>query len=92
MKNHCKSFRQCDWGGVAFNVSIFCFLSMQGKQKQGKRTETFTKFCGVEQGTLLCTDVAARGLDIKNVDWIVQYDPPDDPKVRMIHFGFLDAF
>jgi len=25
--------------------------------------------------------VAARGLDIPDVDWIVQYDPPDDPKV-----------
>jgi hypothetical protein len=25
--------------------------------------------------------VAARGLDIPRVDWIVQYDPPDDPKV-----------
>lgn len=29
----------------------------------------------------MCTDVAARGLDIPEVDWIVQYDPPDDPKV-----------
>lgn len=24
--------------------------------------------------------MAARGLDIPAVDWIVQYDPPDDPK------------
>lgn len=60
---------------------------IHGKQKQGKRTETFTKFCGVEQGTLLCTDVAARGLDIKNVDWIVQYDPPDDPKEYIHRVG-----
>jgi ATP-dependent RNA helicase DDX18/HAS1 len=28
----------------------------------------------------LCTDVAQRGLDFPNVDWIVQYDPPDDPE------------
>ena len=56
---------------------------VQGKQKQTKRTTTFFQFCNVETGTLLCTDVAARGLDIPEVDWIVQYDPPDDPKVCM---------
>ena len=27
-------------------------------------------------GVLLCTDVAARGLDLPAVDWIVQYNPP----------------
>lgn len=28
----------------------------------------------------MCTDVAARGLDIPSVHWIVQFDPPDDPR------------
>lgn len=28
----------------------------------------------------MCTDVAARGLDIPDVDWVVQIDPPQDPK------------
>ena len=56
-------------------------LYVQGKQKQAKRTMTFLQFCEAKHGILLCTDVAARGLDIKNVDWIIQYDPPDDPKV-----------
>ncbi len=27
--------------------------------------------------------MAARGLDIPEVDWIVQFDPPDDPKVKI---------
>ncbi|KAI0034922.1 DEAD-domain-containing protein [Vararia minispora EC-137] len=55
-------------------------LDLHGKQKQQKRTNTFFEFCNAESGILLCTDVAARGLDIPRVDWIVQFDPPDDPR------------
>ncbi|KAJ3480268.1 hypothetical protein NLI96_g8474 [Meripilus lineatus] len=55
-------------------------LDLHGKQKQQKRTTTFFEFCNAPSGTLLCTDVAARGLDIPKVDWIIQYDPPDDPR------------
>ena len=40
-------------------------------------------------GILLCTDVAARGLDIPDVDWIVQYDPPDDPKEYIHRLALL---
>ena len=57
-----------------------CLTNFQGKQKQTKRTTTFFQFCNADSGILLCTDVAARGLDIPDVDWIVQFDPPDDPK------------
>jgi ATP-dependent RNA helicase DDX18/HAS1 len=53
-------------------------LSIHGKQKQAKRTSTFFEFCNAKTGILVCTDVAARGLDIPAVDWIIQYDPPDD--------------
>ena len=53
---------------------------IHGKQKQQKRTTTYFEFCQSESGILLCTDVAQRGLDFPNVDWIVQYDPPDDPE------------
>lgn len=62
------------------DVPVMC---IHGKQKQTKRTTTFFQFCNAESGTLLCTDVAARGLDIPAVDWIVQFDPTDDPKVDL---------
>ncbi|CAH9128180.1 unnamed protein product [Cuscuta epithymum] len=60
-------------------IHIDC-LDIHGKQKQQKRTSTFFDFCKAEKGILLGTDVAARGLDIPAVDWIIQYDPPDEPK------------
>ncbi|KAM2456007.1 hypothetical protein PS1_015935 [Malus domestica] len=59
-------------------VNVECF-DIHGKQKQQKRTTTFFDFCKAEKGILLCTDVAARGLDIPAVDWILQFDPPDEP-------------
>ncbi|XP_073993621.1 probable ATP-dependent RNA helicase pitchoune [Rhodnius prolixus] len=62
-------------------------MSIHGKQIQTKRTSTFFRFCNAETGILLCTDVAARGLDIPAVDWIVQFDPPDDPKEYIHRVG-----
>lgn len=41
-------------------------LALHGKQKQQKRTNTFFEFCNAKQGTLICTDVAARGLDVRS--------------------------
>uniref|UniRef100_A0A3P9JW73 ATP-dependent RNA helicase n=1 Tax=Oryzias latipes TaxID=8090 RepID=A0A3P9JW73_ORYLA len=62
-------------------------MAIHGKQKQTKRTTTFFQFCNADSGILLCTDVAARGLDIPEVDWIIQYDPPDDPKEYIHRVG-----
>ncbi|KAI9402313.1 hypothetical protein POPTR_001G250700v4 [Populus trichocarpa] len=67
-------------------IQVECF-DIHGKQKQQKRTSTFFDFCKAEKGILLCTDVAARGLDIPAVDWIVQFDPPDEPKEYIHRVG-----
>lgn len=43
-----------------------------------RRLQTFRSFSAAKVGVLLCTDVAARGLDLPAVDWILQYDPPNE--------------
>ncbi|KAJ1978796.1 ATP-dependent RNA helicase [Dimargaris xerosporica] len=62
-------------------------LELHGRLKQNKRTQTFFEFCNAPSGILLTTDVAARGLDIPAVDWIIQYDPPDDPREYIHRVG-----
>lgn len=83
-------FSSCN--SVKFHSELLQYIQVDvfdihGKQKQQKRTSTFFDFCKAEKGILLCTDVAARGLDIPAVDWIVQYDPPDEPKEYIHRVG-----
>lgn len=75
-------FSSC--ASVKFHSDLLNYVDVpvkdiHGKQKQQKRSTTYFEFCKAEKGILLCTDVAARGLDIPAVDWIVQFDPPDQP-------------
>eukprot|EP00918_Siedleckia_nematoides_P076451 GHVU01167081.1.p1 GENE.GHVU01167081.1~~GHVU01167081.1.p1 ORF type:complete len:504 (+),score=102.37 GHVU01167081.1:204-1514(+) len=77
---------------VKFHNELFNYVDLpttciHGKKKQSARLSVFTEFCDAKSGILVCTDVAARGLDIPNVDWIVQYDPPDDPKEYIHRVG-----
>ncbi|TDH68716.1 hypothetical protein CCR75_009175 [Bremia lactucae] len=73
--------------GELLNYIDIPVLDIHGKQKQNKRTTTFFQFCNTKTGILLCTDVAARGLDIPAVDWIIQFDPPDDPREYIHRVG-----
>lgn len=82
-------FSSCN--SVKYHAELLNYIDVEvmdihGRQKQVKRTTTFFQFCKCKTGTLLCTDVAARGLDIPQVDWIIQFDPPDDPKEYMYVF------
>ena len=41
-----------------------------------KRQNVINKFKQGLGGVLMCTDVMARGIDIPEVAWVIQYDPP----------------
>jgi ATP-dependent RNA helicase DDX55/SPB4 len=61
------------------STEVFPILPLHGKMAPKKRTSVYSTFVAARSGALLCTDVAARGIDIPDVDWIVQFDPPKDP-------------
>ncbi|KAH0785730.1 ATP-dependent RNA helicase HAS1 [Histomonas meleagridis] len=62
-------------------------LAIHGDQSQQKRIDAFNQFRQQKSGIMLCTDVAARGLDIPAVDWVVQYDPPTSEREYIHRVG-----
>ena len=53
-------------------------LEFHGKQSLQKRLVVLESFKEIEKKVcMLCTDVAARGIDIPEVDWVIQFDCPD---------------
>ena len=65
------------------------FFSLHGKLKSQARIRTMDKFDkSVEaKSVLMTTDVAARGIDVANVDLVVQFDPPQDPDMFVHRCG-----
>ncbi|KAI1727066.1 DEAD/DEAH box helicase domain-containing protein [Ditylenchus destructor] len=51
-------------------------MMLHAKMQEQKRLKNFDKFAGLENSVLLATDVAARGLDIQNIDNVVHYQVP----------------
>jgi ATP-dependent RNA helicase DDX55/SPB4 len=52
------------------------FDRLHRKMSQKKRDKVYSTFLAASSGILLCTDILARGIDIPDVQWIIQYDPP----------------
>ncbi|KAM0715970.1 hypothetical protein Q7P37_008484 [Cladosporium fusiforme] len=55
-------------------VQIF---RLHGSLQQSTRTAALKAFSKcTDPAVLVCTDVASRGLDLPNVDFVIEYDPP----------------
>jgi len=55
-------------------------LTMHGGKEQEDRLSVMNEFKKGDVKVLITTDVNARGIDIPNVDYVVNYDLPDEPE------------
>lgn len=61
--------------------------AMHGGLSQNKRSKTLEQFHVGKAHVLVCTDVAARGLDIKGVSHVYNYDVPADSENYVHRIG-----
>ena len=73
---------------------LFCSLrpgvvvmALHGKLPQSKRTQIYFDFLQRPHAVLFATDIAARGLDFKAVDWVVNVDAPEDRDMYLHRVG-----
>ena len=77
---HDELLRELQWPGDGMDSAVTkgTLVSLHGNMPQYQRLKNLRDFCKANYATMICTDVAARGLDIPTVDWIIQYDPPTE--------------
>jgi len=68
-------------------VKDFNMTSIHGQMKQKKRNKIYDSFVLWDNGMLVATDVVARGIDLPDVNWIIQFDPPQDPNFYVHRVG-----
>ncbi|XP_028260459.1 probable ATP-dependent RNA helicase DDX10 [Parambassis ranga] len=62
-------------------------LALHGKQQQMKRVEVYNDFLKKHNAVLFATDIAARGLDFPAVNWVLQFDCPEDADTYIHRVG-----
>jgi ATP-independent RNA helicase DbpA len=65
----------------------FHALALHGDLDQKDRDQTLVQFANKSTSILVATDVAARGLDIKDLECVVNFELTPDPEVHIHRIG-----
>jgi superfamily II DNA/RNA helicase len=76
----CRTRRGVDKLGKKMYEAGISNSVLHGGLKQGQRDRSMKEFGSGKSIALICTDVAARGIDIEGVNCIIHYDPPENGK------------
>jgi len=62
-------------------------VALQGNMSQGQRDRAMGGFRDGRFDILVATDIAARGLDVAGVDYVINFDPPSTPETYTHRIG-----
>jgi len=83
----CNTKVQCRELAESLRAQGFSALALYGELEQHERDEILVLFANRSCSVLVATDVAARGLDIADLDTVINVDVSKDPEVHVHRVG-----
>ena len=83
----CNTKKQCAEVADFLNEHDIQAKPLHGDMEQRERDQVLLQFANGSCPVLVATDVAARGLDIKSLAMVVNYELPRDPEVYVHRIG-----
>ena len=83
----CNRKQQCHELGEELKRRGFHALALHGDLEQKERDQVLVQFSNKSSSILIATDVAARGLDIKDLSAVINYELSPDPEVHIHRIG-----
>ncbi len=83
----CHTKKQCDEVAVLLKQNKIEALAIHGDLEQRDRDQVLVRFANHSCSVLVATDVAARGLDIKSLQAVINYELPRDPEIYVHRIG-----
>jgi len=83
----CHTKKQCAEVATLLNQNRIEALPIHGDLDQRERDKVLVQFANNSYPVLVATDVAARGLDIKSLKAVINYELPRDPEIYVHRIG-----
>jgi len=83
----CNTKRDCQDVASHLSQAGFSVQAIHGDLEQKDRDQVLVRFSNKSCSILVATDVAARGLDIKDMQAVINYELPWDPEVYVHRIG-----
>jgi ATP-independent RNA helicase DbpA len=83
----CNRKKQCQELAEELWQQGFHALALHGDLEQNERDQVLIQFSNKSSSILIATDVAARGLDIKDLQAVINFELSPDPEVHIHRIG-----
>jgi len=83
----CNTKRMVDEITEYLNRNGFPAEGLHGDMKQSQRTKVMDSFKFGKTSILVATDVAARGIDVNNIEYVINYDIPQNTEYYIHRIG-----